>query len=105
MHAPTSLHTNEALRRPCAAVTGAATGVRGRSIGAVMLDIVSITGESRGSRQDLYPFPVPGSMLLEPLQCRQAECVIGEIAQHQPMPGASFVGTAHLLSQVGQALV
>ena len=86
-------------------MTGAATSLSGRSLEAVMLDIVSITGQSRGRRPSASRFQATGSMLLEPLQGRQAECIVGEIAEHEPVPGARLIRSAHLLTQVGQSLV
>src|SRR5260370_18062803 len=53
----------------------------------------------------MYRFPAAGSMLLEALRGRQAECILGRVVEHQPVPGTRLVETAHLLTQVGQSLV
>ena len=71
----------------------------------VVLDIVSKIGKSRGRRLSRSLLQTTGSMLLEPLQGRQAECIVGEIAEHEPVPGERFIGSAHLLAKVGHSPV
>ncbi len=60
---------------------------------------------ARGRHTHVFPGHFIGSILLEPLQGRQAECIVGRVANHQPVPGTGFVEPAHLLTQVGQSLV
>jgi hypothetical protein len=44
-------------------------------------------------------------MLLEPPKRRQAERILGLVAENQAMPGSGFVKPAHFLAKIGQLVI